>query len=89
MNTDTKQTKALVKTDVISRFLWFFKQRKWSKYEHVMFVQDFRSGITNYEILVRKCEVTGLTQYKNIRVKSCVHNLTQMLTSWYASQNGL
>lgn len=89
MNTDTKQAKALVKTDVISRFLWLLKKRRWSKYEHVMFVQDFRSGINNFEILRRKCEVTGLTQYKRIYIKGCVHNLTDSLSKWYASQNGL
>ena len=89
MISDTKQTKALVKTDVISRFLWFLRKRRWSKYEHVMFVEDFRSGINNFEILRRKCEVTGLTQYKRIYIKGCVHNLTSRLSQWYTSQNGL
>lgn len=86
---NTKQVKALVKTDVISRFLWFLKKRRWSKYEHVMFVEDFRSGINNFEILRRKCEVTGLTQYKRIYIKGCVHDLTNRLSQWKASQNGL
>ena len=89
MISDTKQAKALVKTDVISRFLWFFKKRRWSKYEHVMFVEDFRSGINNFEILRRKCEITGLTQYKRIYIKCCVHNLTSKLSQWYVSKNGL
>lgn len=79
----------LRQTAVISRFLWFLKKRRWSKYEHVMFVQDFRGGINNFEILRRKCEVTGLTQYKRIYIKGCVHNLTSRLSQWYATQNGL
>ena len=87
--TELKTDTRLLKTAVISRFLCFLKKSRWSKYEHVMFVEDFRSGINNFEILRRKCEVTGLTQYKRIYIKSCVHNLTSRLSQWYASQNGL
>ena len=88
-NSNTDPKPQCVQTDVISRFLWFLKKRRWSKYEHVMFVEDFRSGINNFEILRRKCEITGLTQYKRIYIKGCVHNLTSRLSQWYASQNGL
>jgi hypothetical protein len=64
-----------------------FKKRKWSKYKHVMFVQDFRSGIKTYELLVRTDELTGETNYKKIYVKSCVHNLSSLLTDWFSKIN--
>lgn len=63
-----------------------FKKRKWSKYEHVMFVQDFRGGIKTYELLVRTDELTGETNYKKIYIKSCVHHLHSMLTDWFKAK---
>ncbi len=63
--------------------LKLLKKRKWSKYEHVMFVEDFRSGIKTYEILKRTDEITGFTQYKRVFVKSCVHNLSYLLNNRY------
>lgn len=59
-----------------------FPKRQWSKWEHVMFVEDWRAGSTVYEIRVRQCDLTGLTQYKRIRVKSCVHRLAGSITEW-------
>jgi len=64
-----------------------FKKRKWSKYEHVMFVEDFRAGIKTYELLIRTDELSGETDYKKIYVKSCVHYLCGSLTDWYKDKN--
>lgn len=64
-----------------------FKKRKWSKYEHVMFVQDFRGGIKTYELLVRTDGLSGETSYKKIFVKGCVHYLSDSLTKWINNKN--
>jgi len=58
-----------------------FTKRKWSPYEHVAFVEDFRAGISVYEILKRQDYNTGLTQYKRVYVKNCVHGLAHKLNS--------
>ena len=58
-----------------------FKKRKWSKWQHISFVQDFRSGIDTIELLRREDELTGLVEWKRIYVKNCVHNLFVMLTN--------
>ena len=68
-------------------FFWLEKH-EWSRWEHVMFVEDFQSGIKNYEILRRECLLTGLTQYRRVYVKDCVHDLTAKLTAWWSSKNG-
>ena len=60
-----------------------FKKRKWSKYEHVMFVEKFTAGIKTYELLKRVDELTNETQYKEVYINSCVHNLSGRLTVWY------
>ena len=59
-----------------------FKKRDWTKYEHVMFVEDFRGGIKTYELLFKTDLISGETKYKKVFVKSCVHNLQQSLTVW-------
>jgi len=58
-----------------------FKKRNWSKWEHVTFVEDFRVGITVYELLKRICLDTGDVEWKSVRVKSFVHNLVHKLNS--------
>lgn len=63
--------------------LW---KREWSKWEHVMYVEDFRAGIKNFEILRRECNLTGLTQYKSVYVKDCVHGLTAKLSQYIADK---
>ena len=60
-----------------------FKKRNWTKWEHVMFVEDFRAGISTYEILMRTDTDTGLTEYRKVYVKDCVHSLCQLLTNWW------
>lgn len=57
-----------------------FKKNNWSKWEHVMFIEDFRSGIPTFELLKRTDLDTGLTEYKKVKVSSCVHNLHSKLT---------
>lgn len=57
-----------------------FKKRKWNKWQHVMFVEDFGSGIKTYELLRRVCEKSGLVQWKRVYVKQCVHHLSKNLT---------
>ena len=60
-----------------------FKKREWSKYDHVMFVEDFRGGIKTYEILRKVDKLTGESKYKRIYVKCCVHSLSDKLKSWW------
>ena len=53
--------------------------RSWTKWEHVMFVEDFRAGIKTYELLRRVDQKSGLTQWKRVYVKQCVHSLVSRL----------
>jgi len=57
-------------------------KKNWTKWEHVMFVEDFRSGIKTFELLRRVDQDTGITQWKRVYVKQCVHSLTHFLTKW-------
>ena len=68
---------------------FLLEKHDWSKWEHVMFVEDFRSGRSNYEILRRVCKLTGLTQYRRVYVKKCVSHLTSKLTDWWSSKNNI
>ncbi len=54
--------------------------KKWTKWEHIMFVEDFMAGIKTYELLRRVDQKSGLTQWKRVYVKDCVHSLTGKLT---------
>ena len=78
---------AIAKPMLPAVFFWLDKH-EWGKWEHVMYVEDFRAGIKNFEILRRECKLTGLTQYRRVYVKSCVHGLTAKLTAWWSSKNG-
>lgn len=60
------------------------KKRNWTKYEHVMFVEDFRPGRKTYELLRRVDKDSGITEWKRIYVKTCVHELSHFLTKWWA-----
>ena len=64
-----------------------FTKRKWSQYKHITFVEDFRAGIKVYEILKREDFNTGLTQYKRVYVKDCVHGLVSKLNSLPLTDN--
>lgn len=63
----------------------FFKN--YTKWEHVMFVEDFRSGIKVYEILRRENVKTGSIQYKSVYVKSCVHGLVNKMNEWFKKKS--
>ena len=63
-----------------------FKKKNMSKYEHVSFVQDFRSGISTYEILVRFDLDSGLPEYKRVFVGKCVHNLVIVMENWFKNK---
>jgi hypothetical protein len=63
-----------------------FKKNNWSKYEHIMFVEDFRAGIPTFEILKRTDLDTGLTEYKKVKVSSCVHDLYLKLTEQFKNK---
>ena len=52
-----------------------FKRKKWSKWEHVFFVEDYQAGNKTREILRRVCENTGDVQYKRRYVDRCSHDL--------------
>ena len=57
-----------------------FKRRNWSNWEHILYVESFKAGIPTHQLLGRQCQDTGLTEYKNIYIDSCVHDLANRLT---------
>ena len=63
-----------------------FKKNNWSKWEHVMFIEDFRGGIPTFELLKRTDLDTGLIEYKKVKVSSCVHNLHSKLTETFKNK---
>jgi hypothetical protein len=66
-----------------------FKKRNWTKWQHVMFVEDFRVGIKTFELLRRVDQDSGITEWKRIYVKNCAHSLAKFLTVWWdGKQNG-
>jgi hypothetical protein len=60
-----------------------FKNNNWSKWEHVIFIEGFTAGIPTFELLKRINLDTGLTEYKKVKVSSCVHNLSSKLTEQF------
>lgn len=58
-------------------------KRNWTKWEHVMFVQDFRAGIKTFELLRRVDQDSGITEWKRVYVKQCVYSLIYFLTKWW------
>lgn len=56
-----------------------FYPYNWGKWEHVIFVEDFRAGLKVYDILKRTCRNTNMVQYKRVYVKQCVHGLCTRL----------
>ena len=85
---DLKNETANGTKPVLPAVFFWLERHNWGKWEHVMYVEDFRAGIKNFEILRRECHLTGLTQYRCVYVKSCVHGLTAKLTDWWSSLNG-
>jgi len=63
-----------------------FKKRNWTKWEHVMFVEDSRAGFTTYELFKRTDINSGLSEWKKVYVSKCVHSLTYLLTEWDKSK---
>lgn len=63
-----------------------FKKKNFSKYEHVMFVEDFRSGVRVFDLLVRYNLDTGLPEYKRVYVKKCVHRLYVLMDLWFKNK---
>jgi hypothetical protein len=63
-----------------------FKKNNWSKWEHVIFIEDFGTGIPTFELLKRINLDTGLTEYKKVKVSSSVHNLSLKLTEQFKKQ---
>jgi hypothetical protein len=87
-NVDLKNETPTCGNTVLPAVFFWLEKHDWGKWEHVMYVEDFRAGIKNFEILRRECKLTGLTQYRRVYVKSCVHGLTSKLSAWRSSQNG-
>lgn len=56
-----------------------------TKWEHVMFVEDWRAGTKTYEIFRRNCLKTGIVQYRCVYVSQCVHGLVGKLSGWINS----
>lgn len=56
-----------------------FTKKNWQKWEHIIFVEDFNSGIQTYELLRRVCLKTGDVEWKRLKVKNCVHSLSHTL----------
>ena len=63
-----------------------FKKNNWSNWEHVMFIEDFRSGIKTFELLKRTDLDTGFPEYAQVKVSSCVHNLHLKLTEQFKNK---
>jgi hypothetical protein len=63
-----------------------FKKNNWSKWEHIMFIEDFRSGRQTFELLKRTDLDTGLTEYRKVKVSSCVHGLYLKLTEQFKNK---
>ena len=63
-----------------------FKKRNWTKWEHVMFVEDFRPGIKTYELLRRVDQDSGISEWKRVYVKQCVRSLTHFLNKWWGEK---
>jgi hypothetical protein len=63
-----------------------FKKNNWSKWEHIMFIEDFGAGIPTFELLKRTDLDTGLTEYTQVKVSSCVHNLHSKLTEQFKNK---
>jgi hypothetical protein len=63
-----------------------FKKNNWSKWEHIMFIEDFRGGISTFELLKRTDLDSGLTEYKKIKVSSCIHNLSLKLAEQFKNK---
>ena len=64
-----------------------FKKRNWTKWEHVMFVQEMGSNINTFELLRRVDQNSGVTQYKSVYVKQYVHSLSHSLMNWWKDKN--
>ena len=56
-----------------------FIKKNWQKWEHITFVEEFTAGIQTYELLRRVCLETGDIEWKRIKVKNCVHSLSNTL----------
>ena len=56
---------------------------KWSKWEHVMFVEDWRAGTPAYEILRSVNVKTNGTRYKRVKVGNDVYDLAAKMNIWY------
>lgn len=63
-----------------------FKKNNWSKWEHVMFIEDFTPEIPTFELLKRTDLDTGLTEYTHVKVSSCIHNLHSKLTEQFKNK---
>ena len=63
-----------------------FKKNNWSKWEHIMFIEYFGGGIPTFELLKRTNLDTGLTEYRQVRVSSSVHNLHSKLTEQFKNK---
>lgn len=63
-----------------------FKKNNWSKWEHLMFIEDFTRGIPTFELLKRIDLDTGLTEYRKVKVSSCVNNLHSKLTEQFKNK---
>lgn len=51
-----------------------------------MFIEDFTGGIPTFDLLKRTDLDTGLTEYKQVKVSSCVHNLHSKLTEQFKNK---
>lgn len=63
-----------------------FKKNNWSKWEHVMFVEDFTTGRPTFELLKRTDLDTNVTEYKKVKVSSCFQNLHSILTEQFKNK---
>jgi hypothetical protein len=62
------------------------KKNNWSKWEHVIFIEDYTHGRPTFELLKRINLDNGLTEYNKVKVSSRVRDLSLKLTDHFKKQ---
>lgn len=65
-------------------FCELFEKHKWTKWQHIMFVEMLYCTEKTHELLRRECLITGLIQYKQIVIPTQAKNVKQTIEIWHA-----
>jgi hypothetical protein len=68
------------KNNTMKTFLKF-KKRNWTKWPHIMFVEEYGTGNKTYQLLARVDLESGLREYKKVFVGDRTHYLAANLNS--------